>query len=565
VNVAANVAANASASGSSERRRAIASRARSVFSRALSLEVSKLEAKRTTAWLVLSCVILSLSVVTLARGVASAPFTLTVGVLGTAWFAVMRLLQRRQTWLPLFGFVTMFIETVAPWALYAGLATSGDAATAYRDWGPVFLYCGCQAISVLKLSPRYSVAMAVLGALQYLVVTFFVVDVELAARGLPVPGVLSEVIRCGLFVGAGCVVAWVTDGVRDAVSGVVSSVRATDLFGKYRLERELASGGMGTVWLATYCPEGGFERPAAVKLVHTHLAQNKRFIDAFRREAELGARLVHSHIVQTFDFGVVDDRTFLAMEFVDGPTLRDVLVQADANNVDIPPLVAGAIARGILAGLSFAHSGARDANGDLLRVIHRDLAPSNILIARGGSVKVTDFGIARALRDHETEETTTIAGHFDHMAPEQASAAALDERADLFCVGILLWEMLVGRPLFRRSNQPATLLAVTLDAIPLPSSEKPSLKSWDALLARALDRDPSKRFQSADDMADAIGALDGEAGEEVIARFLAPLLPSAPTPPTKPKSNPTKTPPPDPSSESTSEWPDSSTSAPILR
>jgi serine/threonine-protein kinase len=281
---------------------------------------------------------------------------------------------------------------------------------------------------------------------------------------------------------------------------------------------------MGVVWRATYCPEGGFARPAAVKLVHAHLVHDQSFVDAFRTEASLGARLVHSHIVQVFDFGVVDDRYFLAMEYVDGPTLREVMVKAATASQDIPPVVAGAIVRGILAGLGFAHGEARDENGSLLRVIHRDLAPSNILSSRGGSVKLTDFGIARALRDRAVDATQTVAGHLDHMAPEQANAAPLDERTDLFCVGILLWELLCGRPLFLRANQPATLLAITFGDIPLPSSEDPTLEPWDAVCARALSRDPDKRYRTAAQMASAIRAVGGDVGEEAIARFIAPLL-----------------------------------------
>lgn len=545
----------------------LAQRARGVISRALSVELGKLEGKRTNAWLVMSLVICGLSVVVIVRGGvgASGWFTFAVGSLCVVWFGTVRVLLLRGFWRPFLGLGTMLVETTAPWVLYAGLAVFGDAANAYRDWGPVFLYCGCQAVAVLKLDPRYSIAMAVLSSLQYLAVTHLLVAPLLAAQELPPVTVISDVVRVGLFCGSGSVIAWVAGAVRDAVGGVVSTVRATDLFGKYRLEREVAAGGMGAVWAATYCPEGGFERPAAIKLVHPHLAKNAGFVDAFRREAELGARLVHSHIVQTFDFGLVDDRYFLAMEFVDGPTLRDVLVRVAETKAEMPPVVAGAIARGILAGLGFAHGGARDAAGQLLRVIHRDLAPSNILIARGGSVKITDFGIARALRDQQREETQTVAGHFDHMAPEQANAAPLDERTDLFCAGILLWEMLTGRPLFKRSNEPATLLAVSFGEIPAPSSVNPNLAPWDALLRRALDRDPAQRFQTADDMADAIGNLDGEAGEEVIARFIGPLLQPAPMTSSRAPRPTSMPPPPAAPTDVTSEWDDSATTAPVLR
>lgn len=494
--------------------------------------MGKLEGLRTTAWQVLSATVLVLSLAVTARGDATIGPVAAAGA-GAAllWFTFVRATLARGAGLlhPSLAWGSVLVENTAPWAFYAVLAHAGTGASAHHDWGPVLLFGGCHLIAMLRLNPAYSLFMGVLGAAQYLAVTFLLVAPVARSQGHDDFGVAREAVRSLFFVGGACVAAWVAYGLRGAVGGVVRSLRSAELFGKYRLERELASGGMGVVWLATYCPEGGFERPAAVKLVHAHLARDPHFLDSFRREAALGARLVHSHIVQTFDFGVVDDRPFLAMEYVDGPTLRDVLVHAAERDTPIPPDVAGGIARGILAGLAFAHGGARDQSGALLRVIHRDLAPSNILITEGGSVKVTDFGIARALRERGAEDTSTVAGHFDHMAPEQAQAASLDERTDLFCVGILLWEMLCGRPLFRRANEAATLVAVATATVPLPSTIHLALRPWDALCARALARDPAARFASADDMIDAIANVDGGGGEEAIARYLAKLARAAPT------------------------------------
>lgn len=538
---------------------------------ALSLEVSKLEGLRITAWLALSIVVtVTAAAVTVAGSFHSGFLGLALGLVCTFWFAGVRTLQARGSWNPVMGWGSMAIENAAPWVFYAGIGVANPAEEAHHDWAPVFLYCGCLVVGMMKLSPRYALIMGALSIVQYLAVTVFVLMPRYKGSDPDEFTVVAEAVHCVLFGGAAIVVAWVTQGLRDAVGGVVSTLRASELFGKYRLEKELASGGMGVVWLATYCPEGGFQRPAAVKLVHTHLAEDAAFIDGFRREAELGARLVHSHIVQTFDFGVVENRTFLAMEFVDGPTLRDVMIKASAAHAEIPPAVAGAIARGILAGLGYAHAGARDADGHVLRVIHRDLAPSNILIAKGGSVKLTDFGIARALRERQQEETQTVAGHFDHMAPEQANAAPMDERTDLFCVGILLWEMLTGKPLFKRNNEPATLLAVSFGEIPAPSTVKAHLAPWDPLLARALDRDPARRFQTADEMADAVGLVDGEAGEEVIARFLQQLLappgtlaPTTRTSTTTPPRSPPPTTTPDPTMTKTEvDWHDAPTQLP---
>ncbi len=495
--------------------------------RALSLEVSKLESLRATAGLAMSAVMMTVGASVLFRGSGA------VGGIGVAgglaimlWFLRVRALLRRRRFRPALGWVTVAFENTFPWAFYAVLGTLGQPADAHHDWGPLLLYCGVLVVGVLRLNPRYSLAMGAMATVLYHAVTWLIlVPRHVALGGEPTEfTVMGEVTRTLMLTGSAAMVAWVTHGLRGAVGGVVRSVRAAELFGKYRLESELAAGGMGVVWRATYCPEGGFERPAAIKLVHAHLMGDDGFVEAFRREASLGARLVHHNIVQVFDFGVVDERYFLAMEYVDGPTLRQVMVKAAYAEQQIPPAVCGAIARAILAGLHYAHAEAKDADGALLRVIHRDLAPSNILITKGGAVKLTDFGIARALRDNVADATQTVAGHVDHMAPEQATAQPLDERTDLFCVGILLWELLCGRPLFLRNNQPATLLAITMGEIPAPSSENPSLASWDALLAQALDRDPAKRFTSAAQMAAAIRAVGGDAGDDSVARFIAPLM-----------------------------------------
>lgn len=506
------------------------------LARALALEVSRLERLRMRAWQALSIAIivgaLSLAAARGAPGFGSA----AVGLVSLAWFTFVRAALTRGRWSTLLALITVVVEQMVPWAIFVAVLIASGAEQATRVWGPPLVYTGMLILTTLKLSPRYSILSGVLGAAQYLALSFLVVRPRLG------PGVLVEatdaggdVVRAFMLMIGGLVVAVVAHGLRTAVGGVVAILREQDLFGKYRLERELAAGGMGVVWLATYCPEGGFARAAAVKLVHAHLSNDQAFVDAFRQEAELGARLVHQNIVQVFDFGRVDERYFLAMEYVDGLTLRDVLRRAAAAGLRVPPVVAGAIARQILAGLHFSHSEAHDSAGQRLRVIHRDLAPSNILLSHGGEVKLTDFGIARALRDRSAATTATLAGHFDHMAPEQTAAGALDERTDLFCVGILLWEMLTGVPLFRRSNDAATLHAVAHAPIAAPSSIDATLAPFDSLCAKALAREPTARFQSARDMSEAIRVAileaAGATAPDAISTFLATLPPPSQGPP----------------------------------
>jgi eukaryotic-like serine/threonine-protein kinase len=300
-------------------------------------------------------------------------------------------------------------------------------------------------------------------------------------------------------------------GVRRAIGKAAKSARAQDLFGKYRIERSIASGGMATVFAATYCPEGGFARPVAIKRIHPHLAGMGSFVEAFRNEAELGARLVHPNIVQVLDFGRVEETYFLAMEYVDGVTLGALMRVLRAGPRALSPSLVAWMGREMLEGLSYSHDGARDQDGRVLRIVHRDLSPGNVLVSRTGQVKLSDFGIARALRDASKYVTVSLVGHMSYMAPEQTSGHETDERSDLFSIGVILWELLVGKALFRRATEAATLLAIVNDPAPPPSEERGELAEplWDAFFARALAREPGGRYQTAREMGDALlGLLD---------------------------------------------------------
>jgi serine/threonine-protein kinase len=509
------------------------------LARALALEVGRLEALRLRAWQALaSCVIAAAAALALAGGRGNGIYSGVVGVAAVAWFTIARIALARGKYSTPMSFITFFFEQTLPWGIYLAVFLAGGASEAARVWGPPLTYTGMLILTTLKLSPRYSIITGVLGCAQYLALSTFVVGPALPPNTkVETIDTGGDVVRAFMLLLGGFVVAVVSHGLRGAVGGVVSALREQDLFGKYRLEREVASGGMGIVWLATYCPEGGFDRAAAVKLVHPHLAKDVTFVDAFRREAQLCARLVHQNIVQVFDFGKVEERYFLAMEYVDGTTLRDVWRRGFVHGVRMPPVVAGAIVRQILSGLNFAHVDAHDSDGAQLRVIHRDLAPSNILISKSGEVKLTDFGIARALRDSASAQTQTIAGHFDHMAPEQATAGPIDERTDVFCAAVLLWEMLVGRSLFRRDTDAATLSAVAAAKFAAPSMFFSDLDRFDAFFARALAKDPKERFQSAKEMSAAILEVCGPAPSDAISAFIA-TLPTSTTKPAEGDSQP---------------------------
>jgi serine/threonine-protein kinase len=191
------------------------------------------------------------------------------------------------------------------------------------------------------------------------------------------------------------------------------------------------------------------------------------------------------------------------MEHVNGTDLRRLLSSLRRQKARLSPQLAGLVVHEVLQGLAFAHGGARDKDGRLLRVVHRDLSPANVLIATTGDVKIADFGIACALREAEAHHTRHLAGSVCYLAPEQAKRGALDQRADLFAAGVLLWETLTGRQLWKRDADAMTLLAILHEEAPLVQWLGVS-SAWDSVLSRALAKDPADRFDSAREMADAI-------------------------------------------------------------
>jgi len=231
--------------------------------------------------------------------------------------------------------------------------------------------------------------------------------------------------------------------------------------------------------------------------------------------------------VQVHDFGKINDSYFVAMEYVDGWTLASVLQRCAAAERSIPAPLVALVLRDICLALRFAHAEARGDDGRLLRVVHRDLSPSNVMITRSGQSKITDFGVAKVLGEKAFTQTTTLAGKVSHMAPEQATGAEVDERADLFCVGIMGWELLTLRPLFRKPTDAATLSALLNAAVPPPSLLRPGLAAhWDAFIARAVQRDVEKRFPSAAQMVaelDQMLAIEGAPAPGDLADFLARL------------------------------------------
>ncbi|MBI2896894.1 MAG: protein kinase [Deltaproteobacteria bacterium] len=268
------------------------------------------------------------------------------------------------------------------------------------------------------------------------------------------------------------------------------------VFGKYELFELLGRGGMAEVFLARAKGPLGFERILVIKRILAHLSEDDDFREMFVAEAKLSAALAHGNVVQVYEFGEVDGQLFLAMEYVPGSDLRTVLKKVALEGVGISPGVAAHIAIEVLAGLGHAHSKA-DLAGKPLHIVHRDVSPSNVLLSTQGEVKICDFGIAKMAARHTS--TGRLKGKFAYMSPEQAGGEPVDGRSDLFGVGIVLWESLTGKRLFKGDSDVSTLGMVRSAEIPdLPDLGAPCQDRLRRILRRALEKKPSRRYPSAE-------------------------------------------------------------------
>lgn len=296
-------------------------------------------------------------------------------------------------------------------------------------------------------------------------------------------------------------------------------------FGKYYLTEKLATGGMAEIYLAKLIGPGGFEKQLVIKQIHPRLSGNRHFVDLFVAEAKTLVTLTHGNIVPVYELGVVEDTYFIAMDYIDGPTLYRLTETMARRESRMDPALAAWITGRMLDGLDYAH---RKGEG----VIHRDLSPRNVMLSRDGEVKLVDFGIAVTHGDPGESGSAQAAptGSFPYMSPEQVRREALSGQTDLFSVGVLMWEMLAGQRLFARPDQDATLAAVLRESIPVPSSVRPEVPpKLDEIVMRALERDIDARWPTAGDMLAAINkylySLDATPGAREVAALVGRFCP----------------------------------------
>lgn len=287
--------------------------------------------------------------------------------------------------------------------------------------------------------------------------------------------------------------------------------------GRYEVLCELAHGGMAILYLARAVGPGGFERLFAIKMIHEHLGREPRFVQMFLDEARLVAKIRHPNVVPVYEIGLHEGRHFICMEYLSGETLGAALTSSWPLGHPFPLTLVPYVISGAAEGLHAAHE-LHGANGESLGVIHRDVSPQNIMLSYDGSIRVMDFGVAKARDQLAHSLPGTFKGTPAYMAPEQVRGLEMDRRSDVFALGVVLWEMTVGKRLFKGKNDLATTMNVLKKDIPPPTR---MLDGYPALLEqivmKALSRAPGERYGTARELSEALHQFELSLGVRTTA------------------------------------------------
>jgi hypothetical protein len=268
--------------------------------------------------------------------------------------------------------------------------------------------------------------------------------------------------------------------------------------GRYTVVRHLASGGMAELFIAKQEAMGGFEKPVVLKLLQPRYAENPRVVSMFLDEARLAAKLNHPSIVHLYDVAEDGGLKYIAMEYIHGETVADIVKRGLAVNNYLPLEHAVHIVRQTAAGLAYAHE-RREPDGHVLRIVHRDVSPTNILVSFEGQTKIVDFGIARA-EDELREESGSRPGKASYMSPEQVLGAPADYRSDIFSLGIILHELTLCQRLYRGSPEVVMRKIVDEKVTPPTAINRDYPPTLELIVMKALEKRPEDRYQSAEEM-----------------------------------------------------------------
>jgi eukaryotic-like serine/threonine-protein kinase len=303
----------------------------------------------------------------------------------------------------------------------------------------------------------------------------------------------------------------------------------TYFLGRYRVVDEIGVGGMASVHLARADGAGGFQKWIAIKRIHPHLIEDDQFIHMFLDEARIAARISHANVAQVFDLGEGDGTYWIAMEYLHGEPLREILRCTEDGRK--PPL-SYALAAKIIAdagdGLHAAHE-LTGKDGESMGLVHRDVTPHNLFVTYTGTTKVVDFGIAKVAGRLSNTRAGTLKGKLAYMSPEQVRGAEVDRGTDIFALGVVLWEITTGQRLFRMDSDLETLERVQRCAVPLPSTIRRDYPAeLEAIVMKALAPERHQRFGTAREFSRALQQYivrgSGFVGPKNVADYLQTIL-----------------------------------------
>jgi serine/threonine protein kinase len=316
------------------------------------------------------------------------------------------------------------------------------------------------------------------------------------------------------------------------VTGVAAEVGSTA--NNYQILARLAVGGMAEIFLARGISTTGVERYCVLKRILRERATDVHFVRMFLDEARLAAQLQHPNVAQVYDIGKLGDSYFFTMEYVHGETVRALLHRARTLRRELPLNIALSLAAGAAAGLHHAHE-RLGHDGRPLGIVHRDISPSNLMVSYEGTVKVVDFGVAKAENRAQETRSGTVKGKIAYLSPEQCRGVSIDRRSDLYSLGIVFWEMLTVERLYKRASDFDNMTAIVTEAPIPPSVRRPNIPpELDAISMRLLAKDPAARFQTADELVDALEEVSVKTGAMIstsaLGRFMRELFGQRPEP-----------------------------------
>ncbi|MBI2982563.1 MAG: serine/threonine protein kinase, partial [Deltaproteobacteria bacterium] len=268
-------------------------------------------------------------------------------------------------------------------------------------------------------------------------------------------------------------------------------------FGQYQLVEKIAQGGMAEIFRGKALDFQGIEKPVVIKRILPQIAASQEFVEMLIDEAKIAVLLSHGNIAQIFDLGKVADDYFIVMEYVDGKTLSQMMKRLRTLKRRMPIGYALWLCAEIANGLDYMHR-KTDDGGNPLHILHRDISPQNIILSTSGTVKIIDFGIAKAKTKISTTDSGILKGKFAYMSPEHAEGGKLDHRTDIFSLGVILFELLTGDRLFKGKNNRETIARVKKTKVPPPSQLREKVtKDLDRIVLKALAKDRGKRYLSA--------------------------------------------------------------------